>query len=148
MTVNADRVAILLDQGDAPKMLALLDRASGAWTNIPITAANHTLPYMTDVALLHDGLVALMAPANPPPAPSGPLDCVVVTGLGPGREPGAAPLSDAGPIRAPLRRHSRTRCFLSRRRHGRRHAGTAATAAIAHCPLSAKRSSRVICRAQ
>ena len=79
MTVNADRVAILLDQGDAPKTLALLDRASGAWTNIPITAANHTLPYMTDVALLHDGLVALMAPANPPPAPSGPLDCVVVT---------------------------------------------------------------------
>ena len=74
MTVDPDRVAILLDQGNAPQTLALLDRVSGAWTSATVAAP---LPYMTDVALLRDGLVALMSPASP--GTSGPLDCAVVT---------------------------------------------------------------------
>lgn len=74
MTVDPDRVAILLDQGSAPQTLALLDRVTGAWTSVVLAAP---LPYMTDVALLKDGLIALMSPAGP--GTSGPLDCAVVT---------------------------------------------------------------------
>ncbi len=74
MTVDPDRVAILLDQDSAPQTLALLDRVSGAWTSATVAAP---LPYMTDIALLKDDLVALMSPASS--AASGPLDCAVVT---------------------------------------------------------------------
>jgi len=74
MTVNPDRVAILLDQGSAPQTLARLDRVSGAWTSSTVAAP---LPYMTDIALLKDDLVALMSPASS--VASGPLDCAVVT---------------------------------------------------------------------
>jgi phage tail-like protein len=77
MTADATRVAILSDQGSEPQTVALLDRATGAWTTAPVTAVDGTvLPYITDVALLPDGLIALMAPATTPAAP---LDCAVVT---------------------------------------------------------------------
>ena len=77
MAVDATRLAILSDQGSEAQTLALLDRGSGAWTTAPVTATDHApLPYMTDVALLADGLVALMAPDA---TPSGPADCAVVT---------------------------------------------------------------------
>jgi phage tail-like protein len=77
MAVDPTRVAILLDQGNLAQTLALLDRASGNWSTTPVTAIDHTsLPYMTDVGLLSDGLVALMAPATRAGAP---LDCAVVT---------------------------------------------------------------------
>jgi phage tail-like protein len=76
MAVDATRVAILSDQGSEAQTLALLDRVSGVWTTAPVTATDGTpLPYMTDVALLGDGLVALMAPNAPP---DGPVDCAVV----------------------------------------------------------------------
>jgi phage tail-like protein len=77
MTADSTRVAILSDQGSEPQTLALLDRAAGTWTTAPVTAVDGTpLPYMTDIALLPDGLIALMAPAANPGAP---LDCAVVT---------------------------------------------------------------------
>ncbi len=77
MAADATRVAILSDQGTEAQTLALLDRASGVWTSAPITATDATkLPYMTDVALLADGLVALMAPSA---AAAQPADCAVVT---------------------------------------------------------------------
>jgi phage tail-like protein len=77
MAADARRVAILCDQGSEPQTLALLDRASGAWSSAPVTATDGTnLPYMTDLALLHDGLVALMAPSA---APANPIDCAVVS---------------------------------------------------------------------
>jgi phage tail-like protein len=76
MAVDASRLAVLLDQGSAPQTLAICDRGSGAWTSAPVTAQDGTpLPYFTDLALLEDGLIALMAPATNP----GPLDCAVVT---------------------------------------------------------------------
>ncbi len=77
MAIDATRLAILSDQGSEAQTLAVLDRASGTWTTAPVTATDGTpLPYMTDVALLPDGLLALMAPAANPAAP---LDCAVVT---------------------------------------------------------------------
>jgi phage tail-like protein len=84
MAVDAERVAILMDQGTGAQTIALLDRASGAWTSAPVVATDGTtLPYMTDIALMHDGYVALMAPLSPPPAtgraPNGPQDCAVAT---------------------------------------------------------------------
>ena len=85
MAVDAKRVAILMDPGTGAQTIALLDRVvrrprSGA----PVVATDKTqLPYMTDIALMRDGYVALMAPPGPPPpsgpAPNGPLDCAVVT---------------------------------------------------------------------
>jgi phage tail-like protein len=83
MAVDAKRAAVLMDQAGA-QTIALLDRASGAWTSAPVVATDGTtLPYMTDIALMHDGYVALMAPPSPPPAsgpaPNGPFDCAVVT---------------------------------------------------------------------
>ena len=76
MTTDATRVAILSDQGAEPQTLALLDRTTGLWTTAPVTATDGTaLPYMTDLALLADGLIALLAPVNP----AAPLDCAVVT---------------------------------------------------------------------
>ena len=81
MAVDPTRVAILSDQGSAPQTLALLDRASGNWTTAPVTATDATpLPYMTDVALLPDGQVALMAPST---AANSPFDCAVVTPVPP-----------------------------------------------------------------
>jgi phage tail-like protein len=81
MAVDATRVAILSDQGSAAQTLALLDRVSGIWTTAPVTATDGTpLPYMTDVALLADGLLALMAPDA---TPDGPADCAVVTPVPP-----------------------------------------------------------------
>jgi phage tail-like protein len=80
MAVDAERVGILMDDGTGAQTIALLDRASGAWTGapVPINSTDGTpLPYMTDIALMRDGFVALMAPAGP--APSGPLDCAVGT---------------------------------------------------------------------
>ncbi|MBV8439981.1 MAG: hypothetical protein JO312_05340, partial [Hyphomicrobiales bacterium] len=89
MAVDSEQVAILMDQGTGAQTIALLDRASGAWTSAPVVATDGTpLPYMTDIALTRDGYVALMAPPSPPPAsgpapsgpaPNGPLDCAVVT---------------------------------------------------------------------
>ena len=77
MAIDATRVAILSDPGSRPQTLALLDRASGTWSAMPVTATDGTpLPYMTDVALLPDGLVALMAPGGTATAP---FDCAVVT---------------------------------------------------------------------
>jgi hypothetical protein len=77
MTADATHVAILCDQGSEPQTVALMDRATGTWTSAPVTATDgSTLPHMTDVALLPDGLIALMAPATNPAAP---LDCAVVT---------------------------------------------------------------------
>ena len=77
MTADAAQIAILSDQGAEPQTLALLDRTTGAWTTAPVTATDGTiLPYMTDIALMADGLIALMAPAADPAAP---LDCAVVT---------------------------------------------------------------------
>jgi phage tail-like protein len=81
MAADATRVVILSDQGAEPQTLAVLDRPSGTWTTAPVTLTpavpgGPTLPYMTDVALLPDGLIALMAPAANPAAP---LDCAVVT---------------------------------------------------------------------
>ena len=78
MAVDATRVAILSDQGSEAQTLAMLDRVSGVWTTAPVTVPGGTpvLPYMTDVALLADGLVALMAPDA---TPAGPADCAVVT---------------------------------------------------------------------
>ncbi len=76
MAADAKRVAILYDQGSEAQTLALLDRATGAWISAPITATNGTaLPYMTDLALLGHGLIALMAPSA---TPSRPIDCAVV----------------------------------------------------------------------
>jgi phage tail-like protein len=81
MAVDGSRVAILSDEGSAPQTLALLDRASGVWSAMPVTATDGTaLPYMTDVALLPDGLVALMAPGG---TASAPFDCAVVTPVPP-----------------------------------------------------------------
>lgn len=81
MGVDPTRVAIVSDQGSAPQTLALLDRASGIWTTAPVTATDGTpLPYMTDVALLSDGQVALMAPST---AANSPFDCAVVTPVPP-----------------------------------------------------------------
>src|SRR5262249_3576010 len=49
----------------------------GTWSSAPLLATDGTpLPYMTDVALLQDGLVALMAPSA---AANSPIDCAVVT---------------------------------------------------------------------
>ncbi len=84
MAVDAERVGILMDAGTGAQTIVLLDRGSGVWTGGPVVATDGTpLPYMTDIALMHDGYVALMAPPNPPPesgpAPNGPLDCTVVT---------------------------------------------------------------------
>jgi phage tail-like protein len=84
MAVDANRVAILMDQGTGAQTIALLDRVSGAWTSAPVVATDGTpLPYMTDIALMRDGYVALMAPPSPAPpsgpAPNGPLDCAVAT---------------------------------------------------------------------
>jgi phage tail-like protein len=77
MAVDATRVAILSDQGSEAQTLALLDCVSGIWTTAPLTASDGTaLPYITDVALLAEGLVALMAPD---PTPDSPADCAVVT---------------------------------------------------------------------
>jgi phage tail-like protein len=77
MAIDATRVGILCDQGSAPQMLALLDRVRGTWSSAPLLATDGTpLPYMTDVALLQDGLVALMAPSADPTRP---IDCAVVT---------------------------------------------------------------------
>jgi phage tail-like protein len=77
LAVDATRLAILCDQGDEPQTLALLDRATGVWTSAPVVATDATaLPYMTDVALPADGLVALIAPSA---APASPADCAVVT---------------------------------------------------------------------
>jgi phage tail-like protein len=77
MAIDATRVCILCDQGSAPQMLALLDRVRSTWSSAPVVATDGTpLPYMTDVALLMDGLVALMAPSA---APNSPIDCAVVT---------------------------------------------------------------------
>ena len=76
MAVDATRVAILSDQGSEAQTLALLDRVNGVWTTAPVTATDGTpLPYMTDVALLGDGLLTLMAPDA---TPDGPADCAVV----------------------------------------------------------------------
>lgn len=84
MAVDAERVGILMDQGAGGQTIALLDRASGAWTSTPIPTVSTDgtpLPYMTDIAFMPDGFVALMAPPSPPttgnPAPNGPLDCAV-----------------------------------------------------------------------
>jgi phage tail-like protein len=77
MAVDAGRIAILSDQGSEPQTLAFLDRATGQWTTAPVTATDATpLPYMTDIALLADGKVALMAPSA---AAGSPADCAVVT---------------------------------------------------------------------
>jgi phage tail-like protein len=79
MAVDTRRVAVLMDDGTGAQTIALLDRASGVWTSAPIDKTQ--LPYMTDVALMGDGFVALMAPPSPSLAsgPVGPLDCAVVT---------------------------------------------------------------------
>jgi phage tail-like protein len=77
MAIDATRVCILCDQGTAPQTLALLDRVRGTWSSAPVVATHRTpLPYMTDVALLQDGLIALMAPSADA---NSPLDCAVVT---------------------------------------------------------------------
>lgn len=77
MAIDATRVAILADQGSGPQTLILFDRATGVWSAMPVSATDATpLPYMTDVALLQDGLVALMAPGGTATAP---FDCAVVT---------------------------------------------------------------------
>jgi phage tail-like protein len=79
MAVDSARLAILCDQGSEPQTLALLDRLSGAWTSAPITATDATpLPYMTDIAFLPDGLIALLAPSA---TPASPADCAVVTAV-------------------------------------------------------------------
>ena len=77
MAVDTDRVGILMDDGTGTQTIALLDRGSGAWTSAPIEKTQ--LPYVTDIAFMHDGFVGLMAPPSPPTAPNGPLDCAVVT---------------------------------------------------------------------
>jgi hypothetical protein len=89
MAVDAKRAGILMDDGTGAQAIALLDRGSGAWTGGPVRTVSTDgtppvlLPYMTDIALMHDGYVALMAPSSPPPAsgpaPNGPLDCAVAT---------------------------------------------------------------------
>lgn len=77
MAIDATRVVILCDQGAAPQTLALFDRTRGTWSAAVVTATDGTpLPYMTDVGLLPDGQVALMAPTA---TPGSPLDCAVVT---------------------------------------------------------------------
>jgi phage tail-like protein len=78
MAVDATRLAILLDQGAAPQTLAICDRASGTWTSAPVTAIDGTSlpPYVTDVALMGDEQIALMAPTA---TPEKSLDCAVVT---------------------------------------------------------------------
>jgi phage tail-like protein len=77
MAIDSARVAILSDQGSEAQTLALLDRASGTWSTAPIIATDGTpLPIITDLALLPDGLVALMAPS---PSANSPFDCAVVT---------------------------------------------------------------------
>lgn len=77
MAVDGSRVAILSDHGDEAQTVAVFDRQRATWATAPVTAADGTpLPYMTDIALLPDGLIALMAPAADP---SQPLDCAVVT---------------------------------------------------------------------
>jgi phage tail-like protein len=77
MAIDATRVGILCDRGSAPQTLALFDRVRGTWSSAPLLATDGTpLPYMTDVALLQDGLVALMAPSADPTKP---IDCAVVT---------------------------------------------------------------------
>jgi phage tail-like protein len=77
MATGPGQVAILLDQGSEAQTLALLDRGTGLWTSTALVATDATpLPYFTDLALLADGRVALMAPN---PAPASPADCAVVS---------------------------------------------------------------------
>jgi phage tail-like protein len=77
MTADAGRVAILSDDGGAQQTIAIMDRTTGAWTSTPVVAVDGTpLPYMTDIALLDGGQIALMAPSN---AAGAPADCAVVS---------------------------------------------------------------------
>ncbi len=95
MAVDATRIAVLLDRAGAPQTLAICDRTSGTWTSAPVSATDGTfLPYMTDVALLDEGWIALMAPATDPASP---IDCAVVT-LAPAPQQGVA----MAPYRYPM----------------------------------------------
>jgi phage tail-like protein len=68
---------VLLQQGTSGQKLAQFDRATNAWSSAPLTATDATpLPFMIDVALLPDGLIALMALAHDPTKP---LDSAVGT---------------------------------------------------------------------
>ena len=80
IAANAATIAVLLDQNAGPlQTLALLDRLTGAWTSLAVTAADGTpLPYFTDLAWLEEGLIALMAPPGSS-GPSAPLDCAVMS---------------------------------------------------------------------
>ncbi len=101
MAIDPTRVAILCDQGTAPQTLALFDRTRGTWSSAVVTATDGTpLPYMTDVGLLPDGQVALMAPTA---TPGNPLDCAVVTPNPPQNVTLAPyPLPNAEPVRPAL----------------------------------------------
>ena len=67
MAIDPTRVAILATRAAPQQTLALFDRARGTWSAAVVTATDGTpLPYMTDVELLPDGQVALMAPTATP----------------------------------------------------------------------------------
>jgi phage tail-like protein len=75
LAADSERVALLLDDG--MQKLALLDRRTGQWTLAPVKAADlQQLPYATDVALLADGQIALVAPSD---APMSVRDAIVAT---------------------------------------------------------------------
>jgi phage tail-like protein len=89
MTADVERLALLCDHGAAAQTLAVLDRSDGTWISAPITAIDATpLPYITDIALLPDAQIALMAPTTTTHAP---CDCAVATLL-PGQGIALAPV--------------------------------------------------------
>lgn len=67
LAADAQRYALLTDEGEGlPQLLALYDAATGAPTTRPVAALDGTaLPWAADVALLPDGLIALIAPVPP-----------------------------------------------------------------------------------
>ncbi len=76
MAADQTRLVLLLTTATG-QALAQFDRAANAWSSAPLTATDATpLPTMLDVALLPEGLIALLALAQDPTKP---LDSAVGT---------------------------------------------------------------------
>ena len=93
MTIDPQQLLILNDEDGGAQTLVVMDRETGAWSLFPINAVDGATlpPYITDVGLLGNGLVALLAPIVPGSSPSdgaAARDCAVVS---------LVPASDAAP---------------------------------------------------